>query len=165
VTNYSAGYGTHLPLLIQVMEVSRGRVVEFGAGVFSTPYLHWKTYLQKRQLVTFENNLKFLSFFERYQTNWHTLVSVTDWDAIDLSGEWSVALIDHAPSERRIEEIKRVANNCDYIVVHDTEGRRERDYHYRDTLSTFKYRKDFTMVRPHTSVVSNLVNLQSINLG
>lgn len=158
----SVGLGTHLPLLMQVMEVSSGRVVEIGAGYFSTPYLHWQTYLQKRQLVTFENDLKFLSTFERYQTDWHTLIPVTDWDTIDISGTWSVALIDHAPAERRIEEIKRLANTCDYIVIHDTEGRREQRYHYRDTLATFKYRKDFTLVRPYTSVVSNLNNLDLI---
>lgn len=161
----SVGLGTHLPLLMQVMEVSSGRVAEIGAGYFSTPYLHWRTYLQKRQLVTFENDLKFLSFFERYQTDWHILVQVTDWDAIDLSGEWSVALIDHAPAERRIEEIKRLADVCDYLVIHDTEGRREHHYHYRDILATFKYRKDFTLVRPHTCVVSNLVKLNAIDIG
>lgn len=158
----SVGLGTHLPLLMRVMEITQGRVAEIGAGYFSTPYLHWQTYLQKRNLVTFENDLKFLSFFDRYKTNWHELVSVTDWDAIDLSGEWSVALIDHAPAERRIEEIQRLADTCDYLVIHDTEGRREHHYHYRDTLATFKYRKDFTLVRPHTSVVSNRNNLDLV---
>ena len=160
--SYSVGNGTHLPLLMRVMEVSAGRVAEFGAGFFSTPYLHWKTYLQKRELVTFENNLEFIKLFDRYQTYWHEVVPVTDWDSIDLSGHWGVALIDHAPKERRIEEIKRLADTCDYIVIHDTQGRRENVFHYRDTLVTFNYRKDFTSVRPHTSVVSNRNNLDSI---
>lgn len=158
----SVGLGTHLPLLMQAMKVSSGKVAEIGAGYFSTPYLHWQTYLQKRQLMTFENDLTFLSFFKRYQTDWHTLVPVTDWDMIDLSGEWSVALIDHAPAERRTEEIKRLADTCDYLVIHDTEERREHYYHYRDTLAMFKYRKDFTLVRPHTCVVSNRNNLDLI---
>jgi hypothetical protein len=160
--SYSVGNGTHLPVLMRVMEVSSGRVAEFGAGFFSTPFLHWKTYLQKRPLVTFENNLEFIKLFDRYQTDWHEVVPVTDWDAIDLSGEWSVALIDHAPKERRIEEIKRLANTCDYLVIHDTQGRRENVFHYRDTLATFKYRKDFTSVRPHTCVVSNRVSLDDL---
>ena len=158
----SVGLGTHLPLLMKAMEVSTGRVAEIGAGFFSTPYLHWQTYLQRRKLVTFENDLKFLRFFDRYQTEWHDLVPVTDWDTIDLSSEWGVALIDHAPAERRIQEIKRLADTCDFIVVHDTEGRREGYYHYRDTLATFKYRKDFTAVRPHTCVVSNRIPLDTL---
>ncbi len=159
--SYSVGNGTHLPLLMDIMErSSSGRVAEFGAGFFSTPYLHWQTYRQQqRKLMTYENNLEFLQLFERYKTDWHEIIPVTDWDAIDLSGEWSVAFIDHAPKERRIEEIKRLAHSCDYIVIHDTQGRRENVFHYRDTLATFKYRKDFTLVRPHTCVVSNRIQL------
>lgn len=160
--SYSVGNGTHLPLLMRVMAVSSGRVAEFGAGFFSTPYLHWQSFLQQRKLVTFENNLEFLKLFDRYQTDWHQIVPVADWDAINLSGHWSVALIDHAPKERRIEEIKRLANICDYIVIHDTQGRRENVFHYRDTLATFRYRKDFTSVRPHTCVVSNRNNLDLV---
>lgn len=157
----SVGLATHLPVLMRAMELTQGRVAELGAGFFSTPYLHWRTYLDRRPLVTFENDPKFIKFFDRYKTGWHEIHLVEDWDAIDLSGEWSVALVDHAPASRRIEEIRRLANTCDYIVVHDTEGRRERDYHYRDTLATFQYRKDFTSVRPHTCVVSNRVDLHS----
>jgi hypothetical protein len=161
--SYSVGNGTHLPVLMRVMEASFGRVVEFGAGFFSTPYLHWKTYLQQRKLVTFENNLEFVKLFDRYKTDWHEVIAVTDWDSIDLSGDWSVALIDHAPKGRRIDEINRIANTCNFIVVHDTEGRRENVFHYYATLSKFKYRKDFTSVRPHTCVVSNLINLNALS--
>jgi hypothetical protein len=159
--SYSVGNGTHLPFLMKAMDVSRGRVAEFGAGFFSTPFLHWETYIQKRKLFTFENNSEFIKLFDRYKTEWHEIVIVTNWDDIDLSGKWGVALIDHAPKERRIEEIKRIANSCDYIVIHDTQGSRENVFHYQDTLATFKYRKDFTIVRPHTCVVSNLVNLDA----
>ena len=158
----SIGLATHLHALIPVIEQSSGRVAEIGAGLFSTPYLHWKTYLQKRSLVTFENDTKFLSIFDRYKTEWHQIVPVTDWNMIDLSGEWGVVLIDHAPAERRIHEIRRLANSCDYIIVHDTEGRKESVYHYKEILSTFKYRKDFTLARPHTCVVSNLVDLNNL---
>ena len=157
----SVGLGTHLPLLIKAMEQSTGRVAEIGAGWFSTPYLHWKAHNQGRKLFTFENDVKFLQPFDRYKTDWHEIIPVTDWDDIDLSGEWGVALIDHAPAERRITEIKRLADTCDFIVVHDTEGRRENYYHYHDTLATFKYRADFTSVRPHTTVVSNRVDLSN----
>jgi len=160
--SYSVGNGTHLPVLMRAVEMTSGPIVEFGAGFFSTPYLHWQAYLQRRKLVTFENNLEFIKLFDRYQTDGHQIIPVTDWDAIDLSGEWSVALIDHAPKERRIEEIKRLANTCDYLVIHDTQGRRENVFHYRDTLATFKYRKDFTSVRPHTCVVSNRIPLDTL---
>jgi hypothetical protein len=159
---FSLGYGTHLPFLIRIMEQTSGRVAEFGAGTFSTPYLHWKTYLQNRKLISFENDERMFAMFEGYKTDWHEIIRVADWDAIDLSGKWSVALIDHKPKLRRIEEIKRLADTCDYIIVHDTEGRREREFHYQDTLAMFKYRKDFTLVRPHTCVVSNLVNLDHL---
>jgi hypothetical protein len=118
--------------------------------------------LQHRHLTTFESHHKFLSLFDKYKSDWHEIVPVTDWDAIDLSGEWGVALIDHYPAERRIEEIKRLENTCDFIVVHDTEEKRESYFHYRDVLATFKYRKDFTLVRPNTSVVSNRISLDSL---
>lgn len=153
----SVGLGTHLSFLIHAVENSEGPIAEIGAGFYSTPYLHYKAQQMGRELFTFENDKKFLSAFDRYKSDTHHIIPVDNWDDIDLeSKHWGVALIDHAPADRRIEEIRRLANNCDFIVIHDTEGRREHYYHYSETLKTFKNRKDFTRERPHTTVVSNL---------
>lgn len=162
--NHSVGHGTHLPMLMWAMDKSIGPVLECGAGFFSTPFLHWKTYLQNRKLTTLEGSSDFIKFFDRYNTDWHKVVLVSDWDSVDISGRWGVALIDHAPNDRRVVEIQRLAYYCDFIVVHDTEGRRENVYHYSSILKTFKYRKDFTLARPHTSVVSNFVDLAALGV-
>jgi len=89
------------------------------------------------------------------------------WDIISLDPQayghnydrWSVVLIDHAPGERRVTDIARLANNATIIVVHDTE---EPGYNYEPTLAAFKHRYDYRRARPWTTVVSNFVNVEEI---
>ena len=156
----STGTGTHLELLIQAIEKSRGKIAELGMGYYSTPYLHYKAFIQKRELVSFENNPKFSSYFEKYKNDTHKIVLVENWNDIDLSGHWGVALIDHHPEERRVEEIKRLADSCDFIVIHDTNGRNERYFHFNTIFPLFKYRIDFTKEYPQTTLVSNFNDLK-----
>ena len=35
-----AGWGSHLPVLIHLMNHTTGDVLELGTGLYSTPYLH-----------------------------------------------------------------------------------------------------------------------------
>lgn len=156
--------GSHLPVLMKIVNMTNGPILELGAGPFSTPFLHWACFEKKRKLVSYENNREFfLSDIEQYQSDFHEVHFVENWDKIDISGHWDVAFIDHCPKLRRIKEIKRLANSANYIVVHDTEGRSDRKYKYSTIYHLFKYRYDFRNARPFTTILSNLKDLSQWN--
>jgi len=162
------GGGSHLPIMIKLLEITDGPVLELGMGLFSTPYLHWACFDSKRKLLSCENKSHFNDFWnftdKREAGNdytYHTFEFIEDWDKLDLSGQWSVVLVDHAPGPRRKEEIRRLANNADYIVVHDTNGRNDWHYKYSEIFSLFKYRYD-TKFYPQTTVLSNIIDVTKI---
>lgn len=156
------GFGSHLPVLQKIINLTRGPVLELGGGAFSTPFLHWACFDNKRTLVTFDNEAKYFDDIKSYENDYHKVNFVEDWNKVDLSGHWSMALVDHHPNLRRKEEIKRLANSCDYIVVHDTEGKWKHKFEYYKIYPLFKYRWDYTKVLPHTSVLSNLKDLTNL---
>lgn len=157
----STTHGTHLPVLIKIINLTNGPVLELGMGIFSTPYLHFACY-PKRRLVSFENNPEFAEWIAGFKASFHETYFVNDWNAIDLSGHWSVVLVDHSPAERRVEEIKKLANSADYLVVHDTNPRQSHKYKYHEIYPLFKFRKDFNAEKPYTAVLSNFYDLSNL---
>ncbi len=158
----SIRYGSHLPVLMAAMQATSGPVLELGAGVFSTPILHWLCTLAKRELMTYDNDRKYLDWAHNYTNEYHTLSHVANWDAAVIERPWSMALVDHSPSERRVVEIERLAPFARYIVVHDTNGRYERHYHYSTIWPLFAYRYTFDAVEPSTTVVSTFGGMEPI---
>lgn len=163
------GGGSHLPLLIKLLEMTDGPVLELGMGMFSTAFLHWACYDKKRKLVSCESKPDFMELFDFHDKreegndiSYHQVVFVEDWDEVDLSGHWSVVLVDHAPGPRRKEEIRRLANSADYIVVHDTNGRNNWHYNYTEIYPLFKYRYDYDKAYPFTTVLSNFKDLKDL---
>jgi predicted O-methyltransferase YrrM len=169
--NVSIRYSNFLPVLMEVMEQSSGDVLELGPGVFSTPYLHWVCKRMKRNLVTLENDEKWFNFCRRYyqsgrtQEIKHRFIFVKDWNEADkiIKRTWDVVLVDHSPSERRVEEIKKLANLANFIIIHDADDNKEKNYHYSTIYPLFKYRCDFRKAEPGTTVLSNFVDLNNLN--
>jgi len=166
--NAHIGGGSHLPIVMRLMAMTEGPVLELGMGLFSTPYLHWACYDSQRPLVSCENKKPFLDMFvfndKREVGNdytFHEIVFVenSDWDKIDVTDRhWSIVLIDHNPGPRRREEMKRVANNADYVVVHDTDEKNDWYYKYAEYFPLFQNRYD-TEIYPRTTVLSNFRDL------
>lgn len=163
------GGGSHLPVLIKALELSDGPILELGTGLFSTPFLHWACFNSKRKLVSYENKKKFFDFWiyddEREKNNdysYHEVKFVEDnkWDDIDISEHWAVVFVDHNPGPRRREEMMRVANNADYVVVHDTDDKNDWYYKYSEYFPVFKYRWD-SKIYPRTTVLSNFKDLSN----
>lgn len=156
-------FGSFIPMLIKCMGATSGNVVELGAGMFSTPLLHWLCVPYGRQLYTYENDPGWLAVYNLrlFDDDCHHVILVDDWDEADLEHPWDVALIDHKPAERRKIDLLRLANWAKYIVIHDTDARYEKDYHYNSTLDSFKHRVDCHFW-PKTTVVSNFVNLSNL---
>ena len=100
---------------------------------------------------------------KNYLADFHEIHLVNDWSKIDISQHWSIVLVDHAPGQQRKLEIARVANNADYVVVHDSEPRSDRYYHYSEVAHLYKYRYDYDKVYPNTSVFSNFKDLKDLS--
>lgn len=134
----------------------KGHVLELGSGLFSTPLLHYMCAAQKRQLVTCEEDAKWLEKFRKYECSWHSLLHVPNWDKferIDIE-RWSIVFVDHSPAERRGIELHRLRNNSAYLVVHDTNTEWLEGHNLTGVLESFAYRKDFDTM-PVTSIVSD----------
>jgi len=159
--NVSGNYGTHLPALIKAMEKTTGDVLELGLGVFSTPFLHYQCILQNRKLVSYENYKEWIDFFLKYNylCENHEIKFVEKYEDADIDKPWSVALIDQTPDSSRIETVRRLANLAKYIIIHDSNGRKENVYHYSEIYPLFKYRTIWDKDSNHATVLSNFVNL------
>ena len=152
----SLRYSSHFPLLIRAEEGTTGPVLELGTGSFSTPVLHWLC-APSRRLVSMESHSFYSKRLLPFASAWHEIVCVTEWDAAPVEQPWSVVLVDHEQDRRKIE-IARLAPWADLVVVHDTEGRYEKNYHMRAAMDAYRYRYTLDAVRPSTTILSNTVS-------
>lgn len=160
---YRPAGGSHIPILTKVLELSDGPVLELGMGPFSTPILHWLCLDKRRQLFSYENGSSWLKENKHFETDWHKITFVEDWDKIDIDNiHWGIAFIDHAPAERRAVDIRRLANKADYIILHDSEESQDKHYSYSEIYPLFKYRYDYKRQKPHTTVLSNFKDLNNL---
>ena len=158
----SFNYSTHLPCLIKAVEKTTGDILELGTGLFSTPYLHYVAILQNRKLVSYENVQEWGQHFidYSYQNKNHEIYIIDSYDKAPIDKEWSIVLIDQTPDSSRIEEVRRLANLAKYIVIHDSNGRQDKTYHYSEIYPLFKYRTIWDKDKRHATVLSNFVDLK-----
>jgi hypothetical protein len=163
----SMRYSTHLPCLMEAMKRTDGDVLELGPGVFSTPVLHWMCKVQDRFLLTIESDKKWSWFCRQYfDSPKHQHLQVDDWYYAKwpIMKPWDVALIDHSPSERRVVEIALLKDLVKYMVVHDANPGKDKEYHFSTIYPLFKYRYNFNEVEPNVVVLSNLVDLKDFSI-
>ena len=165
--NVSIRYSTHIPVLLEAMRMTKGDVLELGPGVFSTPLLHWLCETKKRNLLTIETDPLWFRFCSKYfRTDFHKFMKVDHWDQAKeaINKAWDVAFVDHSPSGRRIVEIEQLANLAKLVVVHDSEERKDYEYHYSKIYPLFKYRYDFKEVDHNTVLLSNFIDLTNFKV-
>lgn len=146
-------WGSHLPILKRVLEITDGDVLEMGMGIHSTPEMHWSCL--DRNLVSYENDAGYYKRFKKFEDGKHKVIFVDDWDEAEIEKPWDVALVDHYPHTRRKEDVKRLSNWVKYLIVHDTDL-----FRYSEIYPLFKYRYDYKTVIPNTTVLSNFVSLE-----
>lgn len=155
-------YGSHLPLLTRLIDVTSGPVLELGMGLYSTPLLHTMCQLQVRPLVSLDNDPKWYEENKKWQSELHLIAPlVTDWDESLgqlIDAHWSVVFVDQKPAKKRIEAIKHFANNANFIVIHDSEPESNKYFRYNWIYPLFTYRYDYTKLKPHTTILSNYVD-------
>lgn len=148
-----------MPLLVKVLSISQGDVLEVGTGMFSTPLLHWLCLDQNRNLVSYESQPKWFDMNKAFQSKTHKMFLVDDWGKADIERFWSVAFVDHEPAHRRIEEIKKLADYAQFVVIHDTQPEENKWYKYDRVFPLFKYSYTYTKDKPFTTVVSNFYDV------
>lgn len=157
-------WGSHLPLLVKVMNISHGPVLELGTGLFSTPVLHWLCIDQNRELSSYENFRQYYELIKPFQSPSHKICYVENdnWKIVNFeSTHWGIVFLDHHPKGRRGKEAMRLANKADYIVVHDAD-REGNPFHLDEAYPLFKYRYTWDRESPHTTVLSNFSNLKHL---
>ena len=155
---YHPKYCSYFPLLLKALEMVDGDVLELGAGLNSTFFLHWFCHDRGRQLHTYDNSPFYYEIAQKCASDSHTVHLVDDWNAVDLERAWGVVLVDHAPASRRKEEARRLANHAQVILLHDSQWKAERHYHYKEVYPLFRYRYDYP-AKPQTTAVSNFVDV------
>ena len=159
--NVSGNYATHLPCLIKALEKTNGDILEMGAGVFSTPYLHYASILSNRHLVTYENYKDWFDFFIKYgyECSNHELHYVEKYSDALIDKNWDVVLIDQTPDSSRSEEAIRLKDKAKYIILHDANPSNDKVTHYSQVYPHFRYKTTWTGDKNSAVVVSNLVDL------
>ena len=160
-------YCSHLPVLTKILMMTSGPVLELGGGLFSTPVLHWLCINQNRKLITYEDSKEYFDLLTSFNYENHEVIFVEDWDKIDIDKKWDVAFIDHrgfGNGLRRGKDAIRLAKLANYVILHDTCGRDEKKYGYREAYKHFKYKNQYNKYRPRTSVLSNFVDVTKLKL-
>lgn len=145
----------HRILLWEAMRLTApgGKVVEFGSGHGSTPFL--------------KEHCKVAGFdFESYDHNpgWAeatgaTLIKDARWELLNIEAD--VLFIDHAPGERRKFDIEKYAQIAKIIVIHDTEPPADHGYQCRQHFKKFKYCVEVKTNGAWATMCSNFIDLSS----
>lgn len=152
-----------MPILARIMDISDGPVLELGMGIYSTPLLDIMCRESKRTLVSYDNDPIWFEENKEWESDYHQVHLVGSYDEADIENtHWSVVLVDHKPAIRRITEIKRLAWQANYILIHDSEPEANPFFRYTWIYRFFKYRYDYTKCRPHTTVLSNFIDVTKL---
>jgi hypothetical protein len=156
---------THFPMLIKAVQSTTGPILEMGSGLFSTPLLHWLCSPTKRSLTTCESYAHYLEFADKFKTEWHKTMFVKPQEQPKFESKFSVVFIDHSPKRPRTrgDDALMFKDSADLIVLHDAGENPYEKYGYAPIYKHFKYVTHWTGCLPHTTVLSNTIDVTSWN--
>jgi len=150
----------HRILLWEALQLTTGKVVEFGSGHGSTPYLRKFCEENNREFQSYDNNKAWSD-----QTG-ATLIE--DWEALNITNV-DLLFLDHAAGERRKFDLVKYKDIARIIVIHDTEPTGAGDYQVRQHFDKFKYCQevksinyDETKAGCWATILSNHIDLSPI---
>lgn len=146
-------WDNHRILLLLALELTEGRVFEYGSGEGSTPYLREYCKEHNRHFYPLESNKEWADKMDS--------IHVPDWRATDEWFQCGVAFVDLAPGEDRVYAIQKLVNKADIIVIHDTEEGGQGDYKFETIWHLFKYRLNYNRLGggAGATAVSNTIDL------
>lgn len=167
IRRYNPLWGSHIPVLVKLLDITSGPVLELGMGAFSTPLLHSLCQNKDRLLVSYEEGDNYFAMHKPFESPLHQLVHIMapeDWGKTKIEDTpWDVAFIDHC-ADRRAADAARLANIAKYVVIHDSDPSNDKYYHYPEIYPLFKYRYDYTKLVPNTTVLSNFVDVTGLKI-
>lgn len=141
-------WDNHRILLYFALTLTKGKVIEYGSGKGSTPYLRQYCIDNMRLFETYDFNKEWAAQMNSFY--------VSDWDSICPNG--SVILIDHSPGERRTIDIPRLADNFEILVIHDSEPAAD-GYDVRKHFKDFNYVVELKTTGAWTTALSNTIDI------
>lgn len=148
-------WGSHIPVLLKMTQRTTGPILELGMGLFSTPILHWICFDSQRHLVSYDSEPTYFNSNAQYATDFHEVYLADNWDNIDINKPWDIAFIDLSPPLKRKDMAKKLSLCAKFVILHDTQARVRREYCYDEIYPLFKYRFDYNIAKPWTTVLSN----------
>lgn len=143
-------FATHLPVLSILINRTDGAVLECGAGYNSTPLLYWICKAQKRKFLSYETDLEWIKKLQ------YPVKHIIDWEDAEIDDIfWSMVFVDSRPALGRHKLARRLKDNANFIVLHDSQPEIDKFYKYSWIYKHFKYRYDFTKIKPNTTILSN----------
>jgi hypothetical protein len=140
----------HRILLWEALQLTDGKVIEFGSGHGSTPFLRAYCEAHQREFESYENNPVWA------EMTGSTLVD--NWDEVVVN-DCDVLFIDHAPGERRKIDIVKHTNSCKIMVIHDTEPAADHGYQMRHLFKYSKYAVEYRSEGAWATMISNEIDL------
>lgn len=142
-TAYAQRFGTHLPLLAAVIaKAGPGAVLEVGTGHASAPLIAEMCRGNERQHYLHEPSVE-----------WQDATADLGGIRGSFPQTLAVAFIDCWGWDR-LDWIIQLRDRAEFIVVHDTDDPAGDLKEMNQYLDTFKYRYDYKVMTPWTSVVS-----------
>jgi len=164
IKRYNPAWGSHMPVLVKIMEISSGPVLELGMGAFSTPLLHMLCFNKGRKLHSYEGDQRYFDMHGNFRSDFHQIDFAEDWDKINIEDtQWGVAFVDHE-ANRRSPEVKRLVSNAKYVIIHDSDPDCDKYYNFSSIYPLFQYRFDYTKAKPHTTVLSNFIDVSQLEI-
>lgn len=175
-------YSTHMPVLAACMETVQGKVVECGAGLYSTPLLLAMSRFMGVKLISWEEDKQWAEELTKRFRGLHKVKH-----SLDIAGELKkmtqvpdIVFFDNGafricPLRVRGEGMRLMfARGARLVIAHDTEPveKRRQAYGYDKAFACAKYRVDWPGVyggdynaSPWTSVLSNVDDLSWLRVA
>lgn len=150
-------WDNHRPLLWWALEQTKESqlpILEMGCGEGSTPYLQEWCKKNKKELFSYD--------YDKDWANKYNAIHITDWDSINHP-QYSVILIDHSPGERRYIDIEKLKDNCEYMIIHDSEPAAT-GYMLDKIWHLFPYRRNLKTEGAWATIVSTKNEIPQINI-
>lgn len=176
---------SHRPLLYLALELTKSSnkpIVELGCGEGSTIQLNQYIQTDNRKLISFDTNQEWINKYIHLKSNNHEFVYKPDnfsfnqeskqwYDKTPEIVDWlnnvskdgiSVCLVDHACGERRHSDMKLIYNECDCMVIHDSEPATT-GYMMNRVWGLFKYKLNIKRWGAWATIVSNKYDVTKFN--
>lgn len=161
--------GSHIPVLVKLIQHIDKPVVELGMGWNSTPLLHWMCKEKKIDIVSLETDPEWIKNFDSFKSKSHFIALVErDWNLFVIDSfipynELGLVFIDHRPARKRRSSVKFFADKADFILLHDSELADNPAYKYTSIYGNFKYKYEYKSVgKPYTMILSNKYDIERI---